>query len=182
MQNLDISLLILPKSKEMYQNELDAIDNQYDSSASDVKKSKFIEKVKIYKEWMNDLVRAITMADETIDNMKELIEQSKESIQRNGEQLHALRDDLEYVRQELQHDDSGIGEMLTATTNMDNHHIHFERRSIELSQAIDQSSHELSQLSEQMTKLNEAKASINSQYTDFQAKFDQLTTEAQEID
>lgn len=181
MLNLDIFLSNVHKTKEMYLNKLDAIDNQYSSNAINAKKSKSIEKLKVYKEWANDLVRSLVMSDETIDKVKQLIHQSKKDVRKNGEQLNELRDDLESVKKELQHDDSGIGEMLTATTNMENHHIHFERRSIELSEAIDKSSRELDQLSEQLTKLNDAQAAIHTEYAEFLSKLNQLTIEVQQI-
>lgn len=165
---MNIPKSILSKSKEHYQQELDAIDNnsnQYPLNSVDVSN----RKIKVYQQWTEDLSQATT-------KLNVLIARSKKKLQEIGDVLRQLRNDFEQLREELDNDDSGIGEMLTAD-------IDFERRSAALSETIDNSMRELDQWSVQMTEFEEASTDINSQFAELQEKFGQFAAETQqEID
>lgn len=176
--------MVLLKTQEMYQQELDAIDKRCSTINSiDCMKAKFLAKIKVCKQWMEDLRKATTAADDSIDEIKVMIIRSKDNLRKSEDELQKLRQDLQYMQEELQNDDSGIGELLTIALNNEGDEIDFESRSTALSEFINNSSRELDQLAMEITKLDQAKADIKSQYTQLQHKFDQLEAEIrQEID
>lgn len=179
MNNLESVVL---KNKEIYQQELDAIDKKYGSESATIgeKKNKFIEKLMLYKKWLTDLYQAASETDNNLRRMRNMIDVSKKNLRKFGKDLQQLGNDVELMR----NDDSGIGEMLTATDQVDGGNdpdqIDIERRIDELTESIGNLSHDLDQISEEITKLEKLKTDIFAQYDELQQKYDHLQAEMQQ--
>lgn len=159
----------------MYQQDLEAIDGK-----KLCLRAKFNAKIEMCKRWNDELVRAGDGINQKIGKMREMIDKSKKKLHKNGEELQKLREDLEHLRAELNNDDSGIGEMLTSTEQMDDNQYDFDNRQKALAESIDESSQELEQLSLELSNLCQSKSDNNDEFVELQQKLEQLSAELQQ--
>lgn len=179
---MDISKLVTLKNKELYQQELDAIDKKYSLSPNSigVKKEKFIEKSALYKKWSMDLREATDEADNILNKLKMMFDALKGYFQQIRTDFYLIRDDLHQIQAELESDDSGIDEMLATTAPAQDdipNRLDHESLLVELSEEMDELSRELNDFSTTMGQLVQIKADITAQCIELQQKHDDFMAE-----
>ncbi|XP_031629193.1 uncharacterized protein LOC116344677 [Contarinia nasturtii] len=107
---MDISSLIKIKTSEMYRQ---ALEDQYISNNSN--EQKMSEQTKIFMQWQEDIENACDKVEEISTELKEKFDQFKEDHQKLDGKLEEINKDMKYAEEELNHDDSGVGEVLTAS-------------------------------------------------------------------
>lgn len=181
---MDISNLIALKNKELYQQELDAIDKKYSFSPNsiDVKKEKFIEKSALYKIWSMDLREATDEADNIMNKMKMMFDALRGYFQQIRTDFYQIHDDLHRIQAELDSDDSGVDDMLEMTAPAQDgipDRLDHESLLVELSEEMAELSRELNDFSTMMRQLVGIKNDITAQFIELQQKHDDFMAETE---
>lgn len=177
-EKMDILEAFMQKSREDFQKQLDAIDdNQF--SCKTKKRSKLVEKLHIFQQWNEMLNYVSKKVGEEIDKIKEMVNELRVKIRNQGEDLQRIRENFDRLHEELNNDDSGIGEFLS-TAQLDYNQTDLENRQADLVEAINDLSTEMDQLSVEMTAIDRTQSRLSAQYAEVREKFDQLGAEIQQ--
>lgn len=152
---MDNLKLLLSETKEKCRQQLDDIES---SSANE--KSKKIEKFKIIQRWFEILRHALNELREKFDASRETFDKLKQQLE-----------------EELDNDDSGVGEWLTITAQLDDNPNEFENNQI--ADANDDPLSVLEQLELEVQIFNYVESEISAQYDELQKEIERIKKNSQ---